>query len=402
MVSVTSSIWRTSDACAIRVTGLNKSFGPKHVLRGVDLEIPMGAITAIIGKSGEGKSVLLKCISGLLQADSGTIDVACEGARNGNRAMPGVSYMFQNNALFDSMTAYENVALPLRERTRMKRREIDQRVQDLFERLDLGPVGSQYPADLSGGMQKRVALARALVFNPEIVLFDEPTAGLDPLRKNAVMTMIEHYQRVFGYTAVMVSHDLPDVLYFSHHVAALQDGVIKFSGTPLELEQRRSELTEGFLNSRDDLRHELSGLRNMKQLEADLPRLKRDGRGFAMFEITQFRDIETELGELAAHLIESTLVRLHRAEPEFAETYGYSLGPGKFLLVLNEPVEEVPEKAKILFESFRRYLNRLKTDRCVAFAVRALPLPAKSVPNVTTLLTTLSARGQTVFTHECR
>lgn len=231
-----------SDQKHLQLRGLSKAFGEQVVLDAVDLDIPLGAHTTIIGKSGTGKSVLLKCISGLLEADAGTIAI------EGEEGIPQCAYMFQQNALFDSMTVEENIALPLRERGKMRQREIDKRVLDLLEQTDLVSSAKKYPAEISGGMKKRVALARALITSPKIILFDEPTTGLDPQRKFNVFEMIRDYRKRFGFTVLMVSHDVPEVFKISDHVAWLETGKIRYWGTPDELLANPPEDLKPFLD----------------------------------------------------------------------------------------------------------------------------------------------------------
>lgn len=221
----------------IEIRGLKKAFQGQEVLRGVDMTVPEGEVTAVIGKSGEGKSVLLKHIIGLLRPDAGEILFQGEALSAMNRTARRAfrrhcSYMFQNMALFDSMTVFDNIALPLRETERLPEPEVATRVEALAERLDLAAVTGKYPSQLSGGMQKRVALARALVTEPRVVLFDEPTTGLDPIRKASVLALIDQSRRQFGFSAVLVSHDIPDVFEVAGHVAMLDEGRIVFEGTP--------------------------------------------------------------------------------------------------------------------------------------------------------------------------
>ncbi|MFA6009753.1 MAG: ABC transporter ATP-binding protein [Desulfobacteraceae bacterium] len=240
------------DQPLIQFENVHKSYGENHVLRGVDLSIYKGEITTIIGKSGEGKSVLLKHIIGLVKPDSGNIlfDGKTLFSRKKNERellRNRFSYMFQDSALFDSMTVYDNIALPLREGTRMKPAEIGECVAKRLEQLDISGIDAKYPGQLSGGMKKRVALARALVTDPEIVLFDEPTTGLDPIRKQAVHTMISDYQKRFGFTGVMVSHEIPDVFSISQRVAMLNEGKIVFQGTAEELMASDDPVVKGFI-----------------------------------------------------------------------------------------------------------------------------------------------------------
>ena len=227
-----------------------KKFGTNPVLRGVSLRIFQGQVTTIIGKSGTGKSVLLKHIIGLMQPDSGEIllygqSVSKMKRRQIDRLRAKFSYVFQDAALFDSMNVYNNIALPLLEGTSLAKPEIRQRVQDKLEQFELQAVREKYPAELSGGMKRRVALARALVTDPEVVLLDEPTAGLDPVRRNAVYAMIADFQKKFGFTAVMISHEVTDIFFFSQRIAMLDEGKIRFEGSPEELQRCRE-----FENSR--------------------------------------------------------------------------------------------------------------------------------------------------------
>ena len=233
-----------------------KRFGDNVVLDGVDLSIYEGEVTAIIGKSGIGKSVLLKHIIGLIAPDAGeilfkgqAINAMSSAARRSVKLK--FSYMFQGTALFDSMTVYDNVALPLKEKRRLPMREIQTRVRDKLARMDLVDVEKKYPSQLSGGMKKRVAMARALVTDPAIVLFDEPTTGLDPIRKRAAHSMISEYQRTFGFTGVMVSHDIPDVFHISQRIAMLDSGRIIFQGSPQEIQNSAEPMVQQFIQGQD-------------------------------------------------------------------------------------------------------------------------------------------------------
>jgi phospholipid/cholesterol/gamma-HCH transport system ATP-binding protein len=221
----------------INIQGLSKHFGDNVVLDGVDLQITSETITAIIGKSGTGKSVLLKLIAGILEKTSGTIE--CLKVSEDDESIPisieeiGFSYMFQNNALFDSMTAFENVALPLVEgNNALPKLKVKEKVHHLLEQLDVASSSNRYPGELSGGMNKRIAFARALITEPKVVLFDEPTTGLDPERKFTVFDMIKKYRKQFGFSALLVSHDIPDVYEVADSVAWLDKGKVQFFGKP--------------------------------------------------------------------------------------------------------------------------------------------------------------------------
>lgn len=218
---------------AIELVDLTIRFGHQTVLENVSLKLECGKITTIIGKSGIGKSVLLKQIAGLLKPTSGKVLI---NGKKQDKVHAKLNYLFQNNALFDSITVFENVALPLKETSRLKKKQIEEKVHYILRELDLDTFLEKYPIQISGGMQKRVALARALVTEPEIVLFDEPTTGLDPIRRNNVFDMIARYQKQFHFTAVLVSHDIPDVYKISENIAVLDNKTIVFFGKPEELE----------------------------------------------------------------------------------------------------------------------------------------------------------------------
>ena len=253
------------DIPLIEFRNVSKSFGDHRVLDGLNLSIYKGLITSIIGKSGVGKSVLLKHIIGLVRQDSGEIHfngTPLGAAPKKDRAAlkRKFSYMFQGTALFDSMTVFENIALPLAEKSSLPRDEIRQRVHNKMATLDLQEIDDEYPSQLSGGMKKRVALARALVTDPEIVLFDEPTTGLDPIRKGVVYSMISDYQKKFGFTGVIVSHDIPNIFYISQRIAMLEEGKILFEGTADEIQYTEDPLVRQFITGLESRRDDLTGL----------------------------------------------------------------------------------------------------------------------------------------------
>jgi phospholipid/cholesterol/gamma-HCH transport system ATP-binding protein len=243
------------ETALIQMIDIKKSFNGNPVLNGVNLSIFQGQITTIIGKSGTGKSVLLRHIIGLLHQDAG--ELLLNGVSSGrmnhssrHAFQKHMAYMFQDNALFDFLTVFENVALPLSEK-RIKPLVIKERVGQQLFLLGLEGIDHQYPSQLSGGMRKRVAMARALITNPKIVLFDEPTTGLDPIRKNSVHSMIAHYQAQFGFTAIIVSHDIPDIFDISQHVAMLDKGKIIIQGKSDEVRHSQNPLVQSFIRGED-------------------------------------------------------------------------------------------------------------------------------------------------------
>ena len=248
------------------VRGIRKRFGDFDVLAGVDLLVPRGSVVTVLGKSGTGKSVFLKCLAGLVTPDAGEIRFdgrALDAANAASRAefRRRCSYLFQSNALFDSLTVLENVALPLEQTTQVPNAEIRTRCLEALRQLELERFRDQHPGQLSGGMLKRVALARAIVTRPELVLFDEPTAGLDPLRRNAVFEMVAKYQRQFGFTAVLVTHDVPEALAVSDRVALLDGGQMRFQGTPGAFAASEDPAVRAFRDSAGALRDTIAALR---------------------------------------------------------------------------------------------------------------------------------------------
>jgi phospholipid/cholesterol/gamma-HCH transport system ATP-binding protein len=224
----------------IRVENLHKSFDGVWVLRGISFELGKGEVMALIGRSGYGKSVLLKHLAGLMRPDQGRVlvdgrDVA--GLRGGDllRMRSRLGFLFQSGALFDSMTIFDNVAFPLREKTRLPEEEVRRRV--FFELEQVGLIGSEnkHPSQVSGGMVKRASLARALILEPEIMLFDEPTTGLDPITGRNILNLIESCHRRLCFTGVIVTHEIPRVFEIVDRVAMVEGGLIAFYGTPEEI-----------------------------------------------------------------------------------------------------------------------------------------------------------------------
>jgi phospholipid/cholesterol/gamma-HCH transport system ATP-binding protein len=236
----------------ISLVNVTKAFDSQVVLNKLNLEITKGKITSIIGPSGEGKSVLLKHMIGLLKPDNGEVIVDGEvisGMRGSalNQAREKFGMLFQNAALFDSMTVFQNVAFPLEEKTRLSPAQIRDRVQEALAHVGLKGIDNKYPDMLSGGMKKRVGLARALLLNPKIILFDEPTTGLDPIICRAIHQLIKDTHRRFGYTAVIISHEIPQIFDISDHVAMLYKGEIIEKGTAKEIRDSTHPVVRQFI-----------------------------------------------------------------------------------------------------------------------------------------------------------
>jgi phospholipid/cholesterol/gamma-HCH transport system ATP-binding protein len=236
----------------IRVQGLQKRFGAQPVLRGLDLDIATGEIMVVIGRSGGGKSVLLKHLIGLLRPEAGAVvvdgvDITRLRGRDLDRVRDRYGVVFQGGALFDSMSVYENVAFPLREKSLLAVGEIRERVEEKLEQVGLTGMGPKNPAEISGGMRKRVAIARALVTEPEIVFFDEPTTGLDPILVNTIHHLIVELHRKFRFTAVMVSHEIPEIFEIADRVAMLHDGVIVEVGPPNAVRASANPVVQHFI-----------------------------------------------------------------------------------------------------------------------------------------------------------
>ena len=239
----------------MQVRNLHKRFGRQVVLQGLSLDIGRGEIMAVVGRSGTGKSVFLKHLIGLIRPDSGQIlvdgeDIHRDGSRTLARIRERFGMLFQGGALFDSLTVEDNIAFPLRERTRMSAAQIQGVVAETLKGVGLEGVEGKFPEQLSGGMRKRVALARALAMHPEIVLFDEPTTGLDPILVRAIHRLIADTQARFHYTAVIVSHELPEIFDIATRVAMLHNGAILEVDTAAHFQHSNNPAVQQFIAGR--------------------------------------------------------------------------------------------------------------------------------------------------------
>jgi len=237
---------------AIQASDLHKTFGHQVVLNGISFSVAKGETLAVLGRSGTGKSVLLRLLVGLEAADSGSIriqDREITDLRNEalSETRKKVGYLFQQGALYDSLTVAENVAFPLERHTKLNPAEIQTKVQELLSAVGLEAHAGKMPSDISGGMQKRVALARALALDPDIFLFDEPTAGLDPITANEISLLILEQKQKRGITSVVVTHDVHGVRTFADRVALLNEGAIVAEGTMADLDKNRTPFVVDFL-----------------------------------------------------------------------------------------------------------------------------------------------------------
>jgi phospholipid/cholesterol/gamma-HCH transport system ATP-binding protein len=241
----------------IQVEDLWKSFGSQAVLRGVNLHVPTGEFLALVGMSGSGKSILLKHIVGLIKPDRGRVlvdghDVATLSRRDLERLRSRIGYVFQSGALFDSMTVFENVAFPLREKVRLDEAAIRKRVLAELDQVGLSGAEQKFPAHLSGGMLKRVALARTLIQDPQIVLFDEPTTGLDPIVSNSILALFDAVHQRLKLTGILVSHDIPEIFSIVQKVALLHDGTIATVQPPQDIMNSTDPVVQQFVHGQPE------------------------------------------------------------------------------------------------------------------------------------------------------
>ncbi len=252
----TSNIKKAEDASdkVVSIHGLYKSFGDLQVLKGVDLNISKGENIAVLGKSGSGKSVLIKIIAGLLKPDKGEVMVFDKqvdklNGKELDAIRLRIGFSFQNSALYDSMNVYQNLAFPLRmNRTHLSRQEVDDAVKEVLDAVGLEDKINEMPAELSGGQRKRIGIARTLILKPELMLYDEPTSGLDPITSMEINQLINDVQKKYNTSSVIITHDLTCAKDTGHRVAMLLDGKFSMTGTFDEVFSSQDEQIKGFFN----------------------------------------------------------------------------------------------------------------------------------------------------------
>ena len=342
----------------IEFKGVSKTFGTRNILNRIDFSIYEGEVTTLIGLSGTGKSVTLKHIIGMLQPDEGQIffrdkPIDKMSKKEWNAYISQISYMFQNNALFDSMTVFENVAMPLKYTTKLKKKEIEAKAMARIDQTELTEVADKYPSEISGGMQKRAALARALVTDPNIVLFDEPTTGQDPIRKNAILSMVAEYQKRFGFTALMISHEIPDVYFISNRILALYDRKIVFQGNPEDFESLDHPFRRELISSLESLGEELTGLYSKRHFkvryQSDLSQRQSNASyAAAVFTIDDLDTITQNIGhDVAQQIIRSLGAYINK---HFGAVGGFSSRQtiNEYATVL--PYSNIEESERILVD----------------------------------------------------
>jgi phospholipid/cholesterol/gamma-HCH transport system ATP-binding protein len=237
----------------LKIENLYKAFGNKKVLTGVNIEIPEKSICSVVGQSGTGKSVLLKCIMGMIPADAGAVwfkdtELTSLSTEALIEIRKHFGYAFQNAALFDSMTVGENLEFPLREVLQVKNRAIiKKKVAEILDWIELPGIEHMHPSDLSGGMRKRVGVARALMLQPEVLFFDEPTTGLDPVLSETIMNLVVRVNKELDVTCIVITHDIPAAFRISDQIAFLHQGTIVADGKPEDVARSDHDIVRAFL-----------------------------------------------------------------------------------------------------------------------------------------------------------
>lgn len=406
----------------IEFRNVTKRFNGKTVLDKVNLEIYDNQVTTIIGKSGTGKSVLLKHIAGLLIPDEGEILLegrsieAMKKEGSWDQYRSHISYMFQGNALFDSMTVFDNVAFPLRRTTHLKRKAITEKVMARLLQTELTEVTGKYPSELSGGMQKRVALARALIMDPKIVLFDEPTTGQDLVRRNVILSMISQYKRKFGFNAIMISHDIPDVLFISDRIILLWEGAVAFQGTYAETSKLNHPIIDEFLQSLEGFQDELTGLLPKQMFRSryatTFGREQEYPAGTAILFSVKFDSLAESLGHYAAVEIVKTLGTFINKHLGGAGGFSTRLRRGQILTIM--PYLDAASEGPLLVENFSAKLQQeamasmqsitqasIGAKDCFEMHILAGITPARSNDDVEVIMRNAESAQKIIAVYRC-
>lgn len=251
-LQITAAQKPTNTAATVQIRSLRKSFGRQAVLNGISFQVAEGQTLSVLGRSGTGKSVLLKLIIGLLKPDSGSIrvhgqEVTGLAVKDLNKARKSMGFLFQQGALYDSLTVAENVAFPMRRHGKMTEQQRNDRVRELLAKVGMEHAANKMPGEISGGMQKRVGLARALAMDPDILLFDEPTSGLDPITAKEIDDLILQLQKERKMTSIVVTHDISSAQAISNYLILMRDGQIVIEGTFEQLQASRDSFVSQFL-----------------------------------------------------------------------------------------------------------------------------------------------------------
>jgi phospholipid/cholesterol/gamma-HCH transport system ATP-binding protein len=236
----------------IDIKGLYKSFGKNEILKGVDINVKKGESLVVLGKSGSGKSVAIKCLVGLVKADAGEIkifgtEITTLGEKDLNKIRLKIGFLFQNAALYDSMTVRENLEFPLKRHTKkITQKEIDESIHEILESVGLVEAIDKMPSELSGGMRKRIGLARTLILKPSIILYDEPTTGLDTITSREISELILMMQKKYKTTSIIITHDMACAKLTGNRIVILKDGVVNAEGTYDTLEKSNDEWVKSF------------------------------------------------------------------------------------------------------------------------------------------------------------
>ena len=404
----------------IEFQDIYKSFGNRTILNGINLKIFEGQATVIIGKSGVGKSVLLKHIIGLLEPDKGCIlfkgkPIDRMSRDEWNTYISRISYMFQNNALFDSLTVYENIALPLRQTTGMTEKEIEKKVMARIDQTELVEEVYKYPSELSGGMQKRVALARALVTDPEIILFDEPTSGQDIIRRNAILSMIAEYQKRFGFTAILISHDVPDVFFISNRILLLYEGRIIFQGPADKIEEFDHPFVDEFIGSLESFKEQLTGLyskRYFKVQYQSILGLKEHQKVYVVgiFGLGGFDLLCNSLGHTTGQEIIKTMGE--RISRHFGAVGGFAARHSRDQFIIVLPFSDIREAEQILDDFVRDLtehgirdipaVNQITEDTGFNFSISAGLAEGKPAEDIDSIVESAWSKRKIIAQFQCK